>query len=525
MPDLNYDTSASALAMAQTIFGNGVQVQGASYTGAGGSSAIYTGGDTISPGVTPGDTGIILSTGRARDFTNATGQTNQSGSTSTNTSGPNNQADFNALAGRTTFDASYLDVVFVPDGDLLTMQFVFSSDEYPEFSNSIYNDTVGVWINGSSVPLAVGDGVAAVGNINQNENTNLYVNNTSDQFNTEMDGFTVTMTLTIPVVAGEENEIRIGIADTSDSSYDSNLLIAGGSVQTRLVALEDEITIFQDGTRSVDLLANDVNATGGRLEITHINGETVRAGDTVTLATGQEITLNADGTVTIETDDDEELINFTYEVAALDSGDNVIETDIGFVSLDTIPCFVSGTNVETPEGPVAVEDLVPGDMVLTLDDGPQPLRWSGRRRVEARGDMAPISIGAGTFGDHGEVLVSPLHRVLVRDQRAELMFGEAEVLVAARDLIDDRAIRRRSGGSVEYVHLMFDRHQILISDGLPTESFFPGTQTTSSFEAEALAELRGIFPEIDLATGEGYSEAARPMLRRFEGELLGGASS
>ena len=60
MPELTYNTGASALQMAQTIFGDGVTVTGASYTGDPDASAIYTDGDTISPGVVPSDTGVIL---------------------------------------------------------------------------------------------------------------------------------------------------------------------------------------------------------------------------------------------------------------------------------------------------------------------------------------------------------------------------------------------------------------------------------------------------------------------------------
>ena len=519
--ELNYNTSATATQMAEEIFGSGVTVVNASYTGAAGSSAIYTGGDTISEGVVPGDTGVIFSTGNAASFTSVGSQSNFRSNTSANTSGPNNEAGFNAIAGTNTYDASFIDVDFIPTGDVMTMQFVFASDEYPEYSNSIYNDTVGVWINGTNVPLSVGNGNVAVGNVNQNANLNLYNDNTGDQFNTEMDGFTLTLTLTIPVDAGVVNSIRIGIADTSDSFYDSNLLIAGDSLQTSLVAGDDSFTIGQNFTKTVDILGNDLNTTGGTLEITHINGVQVQPGDTVNLATGQTITLNSDGTIDIETDGDEELVNFTYEVASVDANDVVLETDVGIITLDTIPCFTAGTRILTPGGTVAVEDLEAGDLVITQDDGAQPVRWVGRRSVPAQGKMAPIRISAGALGDHGQITVSPLHRVLVDDHRAELLFGEPEVLVAARDLVNDSSIRPIEGGMADYVHIMFDRHQVVFSEGLATESFFPGTQTMSSFEAEVVEEITTIFPELDPATGEGYSPAARRLLKSYEGALLG----
>ncbi|WP_201722215.1 Hint domain-containing protein, partial [Sulfitobacter sp. HI0023] len=76
-----------------------------------------------------------------------------------------------------------------------------------------------------------------------------------------------------------------------------------------------------------------------------------------------------------------------------------------------------------------------------------------------------------TFGTHRDLLVSPLHRVLIRDSLAALLFGEDEVLIAARDLVNDRSVLRKPGGDVTYVHLMFDRHQVVFSEGLATESF------------------------------------------------------
>ncbi len=521
--ELPINTNASAMQMAQKIFGSGATVVNASYTGDWRSSGIYSEGDTVSPDVTPGDEGVILSTGRAEDFTNAAGtrpwwqgggptEANQSTNTSTDTSGPNDNSWFNEAAGARTYDASWLDVDFVPDGDTMTMQFVFSSDEFPEYSNSQFQDFVGVWVNGVLVETAVG--AANPGNLVGGINQNLYNDNTQSQHNTEMDGFTVTMTLTTPVTADEVNSIRIGIADVGDSSYDSNLLIAGGSVQSALIANDDMAHLTGDQTKTLDVLANDENAAGGTLSITHINGNTVEAGDTVTLNTGQTVTLHANGTITLVGDGDDEDFNFTYTAT------NGTQDDTGFVLVESVPCFVAGTRIETVNGPRQVEFLEPGELVLTQDYGPQPLRWIGRRRVEAKGKFAPIYIAPNTFGQHGAVAVSPLHRILVRDCVSELLFGEAEVLVAARDLVNDRTVRPVYGGSVEYVHLLFDDHQVVYSDGLASESFHPGPQASRSLEAEMVAEIHALFPEMDPVTGAGYGPSARPALRRFEAELL-----
>ncbi|PVA06255.1 Hint domain-containing protein [Thalassorhabdomicrobium marinisediminis] len=519
--ELTYDTNATAMQMANTIFGNGVTVTGASYSGSSYSSAIYSNGDAVAGNVTPADTGVILSTGSATLFTNNNWrQSNFRSNTSVNSGGENNEAGFNELAGTNTYDASYIDVDFIPTNDTMTMQFVFSSEEYPEYTNSIYNDAVGVWINGNLVPLAVTENGTTINSINDTNNINLYQDNAYDQYNTEMDGFTITMTLTIPVNVGEVNSIRIGIADVSDSNYDSNLLIAANSVQTELVAEQDHVTMQDSVTKTVDVLGNDINNTNGTLTITHINGIAVTAGQTVTLTTGQTVKLNADGTFDITTDSDFETSSFTYQIASTNAAGATIETDVGFVTVETIPCFVAGTLIGTPQGPRPVEALVPGDMVLTRDEGPRPVRWIGRRSVPAVGKMAPVCIKANALGEHGELRVSPLHRILVEDARAELLFGDSEVLIAARDLVNDHSIRSIDGGEVEYVHLLFDRHQVIYAEGLATESFLPGPQTTRSFEAEIIAEITAIFPELDLLTGAGYGPAARPLLKRFEAETL-----
>lgn len=511
--ELTYQTSASALAMANTIFGPGVTVTGASYTGPSGSSAIYSNGQ-LAAGVVPSDTGVILSTGNAASFTQSSGDPNRSSGTSTNTTGVNNNSLFNQLAGRATYDAVWLDVDFIPDADQIAIKFVFASEEYPEYISSQFNDVVGIWVNGSNVPISVGNGQTGVTNINQVTQPNLMISNTNDAYNTEMDGFTVTLSLTMNVTPGQVNSIRIGIADTSDASYDSNLLIAADSVQSVVIANDDTMNLNPDGVKTINVLGNDVGPSTSTLVITHINGVAVTAGSVVTLPSGQQVTVNANGTLTVAGDGDIENVAFTYTVAAGGI------SDVGIVTINSIPCLVTGTMILTPKGEVPVESLQPGDLVMTQDDGPQPLRWIGRRRVVAEGQFAPVLIRAGTFGAHRDLMVSPLHRVLIRDSLAELLFGEAEVLVAAKDLVNDRSVRFVPGGEVEYVHLLFDRHQVVFSEGLATESFLPGPQMTDSFEREVVEEIFALFPEIDPDTGEGYSPAARRLLRGYEARVL-----
>lgn len=503
--------------MAETIFGEGVTVVDATYTGDRWSSGIYQLGDARIPLASPADQGVVLSTGDVRSFSNTNGR-NLFSNTSTDTDGVDGDADFDALAGGPTFDAAFLDVDFIPDGPVMSLQFVFASEEFPEFSNSVFNDAIGVWVNGEPVPIAIGPGNVDINNFNETDSINLYYDNTDDLVDFEMDGFTATLTLKMAVNPDEVNSIRIGIADTQDAIYDSALIVAANSAQTLVIAGDDFVTVFPEGSRTVDLTANDTAPGQTELFITQINGQDVFAGDTITLNTGQTITLNADGTVTIVADADIETVNFSYTVATGVGNSRI--TDTAFVTIDTVPCFVSGALIRTQRGDVPVERLQVGDLVETRDDGLQPVRWIGRRSVPAEGKMAPVHIAANTLGRHDALAVSPLHRILLRNAHAELLYGSSEVLVAARDLIDGRSVRQITGGFVEYVHLLFDDHQVIWSNGLESESFLPGPQTTGSFEQDLVAELKAIFPDLDPATGAGYGPAARPALKRYEARLL-----
>lgn len=515
--ELSIDTSADAMAMANAMFGSGISIESASYTGANSASGIYSGGDQDAPGLTPSDTGVILSTGNAEDVTHSDGDANRSASTTTR-HGLAGDEDLEAIAGATTYDAAIFEAEFEPDGSTLTMQVTFSSEEYLEYVNSGFNDAVGVWVNGVKAELTVGDGDITINNINDESNQNLYVDNPADAevANTEMDGFTVTMTLKATVNPGETNTIKIAIADGGDDKYDSNLLIAGNSVQTALVAGDDAVEISLTGEHTFDLTTNDVSNNGATLNITHINGQEVVIGEPIVVGSGESITFNGDGTVTIVSDGEVGSNVVSYQIE--DSDGN---TDTGFVTITTVPCFVAGTRIVTVRGEVPVEDLVVGDMVLTRDNGFQALRWVGQTVRSAIGIDAPIHFDAGALGNHDAVEFSPNHRVLITSSIASMMFGNSEVLVKAKDLVNDTTIRPVANGMpVTYLHLLFDQHEIVRGNGLDSESYHPGHETLEAFDIETREEILRLMPNTDKLTGYGYGPSARISLRRYEAMTL-----
>ncbi len=182
-----------------------------------------------------------------------------------------------------------------------------------------------------------------------------------------------------------------------------------------------------------------------------------------------------------------------------------------------VPCFLAGTLIDTPEGPRAVEDLRVGDLVLTLDNGPQPVRWIGRSQVDGTGELAPLCIRAGTIGNTRDLHVSPNHRILVRSSQAELLFGSSEVLVAAKFLMDGVNVTRAPRPVADYLHLMLDHHELIFSEGAPTETLFAGPMALQALPEAARAELLAIFPRID-AIGH---QLARADLTRQEARMLG----
>lgn len=209
----------------------------------------------------------------------------------------------------------------------------------------------------------------------------------------------------------------------------------------------------------------------------------------------------------------------------------VTNTEDDFVipsgELGDIVCFVAGTMIATPNGEVAIETLATGDAVMTRDNGAQALRWIGTRTLSAAElarapRLLPIRIKAGALGEGcpaNDLLVSPQHRVLIRSKIAQRMFGAAEVLVAAKQLLQIEGIDIATDISeVTYVHILFDRHEIVMSNGAETESLYTGAEALKAIGAAAAEEVFTLFPEL---RDEGHVPAAvRPLLSGRNGRKL-----
>ena len=145
-------------------------------------------------------------------------------------------------------------------------------------------------------------------------------------------------------------------------------------------------------------------------------------------------------------------------------------------------CFTPGTRIQTPEGPVAVEDLREGAAVQTKAGGPRRRGWAGSRR--------------------------------------RVLFNTPEVLVSAKDLVNQSTITTDVNlREVTYVHLLLPSHQIVWANGVETESFHPASASLASLDDEDRARLLALHPQLE-TEAHSYGSFARRNLNASEVAIL-----
>ena len=191
-------------------------------------------------------------------------------------------------------------------------------------------------------------------------------------------------------------------------------------------------------------------------------------------------------------------------------------------------CFTPGTMILTPDGPRDVASLTEGSLVQTQDNGPQEILWIGQRRISGARMMAvpalvPVRMRAGALDrsvpDAG-LLVSPDHRVVLRGARARALFNADEVLVTARDLVNDRTILRDGSlREVRYIHVLLAQHEIVFANGVPTESFHPASAALASMDDVEQDRLFDRLPDLRDAPDD-FGPFARRMLGQGDVAIL-----
>ena len=261
------------------------------------------------------------------------------------------------------------------------------------------------------------------------------------------------------------------------------------------------VTTPEDTKLSGDLpLASGTTVTS--FEVDNIN---YSAGDRVSRTEG-DLQINEDGSYTFipapNYNGPAPVINYTDSEGVVSS----LRINVTPVEDTGAPiCFVQGTMIATADGEVLIEDLEVGDLIQTVDHGLQPLCWIGSRHLDAsvlakNANMRPIRIRKDVLRSRGgvrDLVVSPQHRILVASPVAQKMFGNTEVLVAAKQLLEINGVEIAYDlEEVTYFHILFDEHQLVLADGVPAESLYLGPQTQRSLSSAGWEEILTLLPEI-----------------------------
>lgn len=326
-----------------------------------------------------------------------------------------------------------------------------------------------------------------------------------------------------------------GVVLTTPTTSNADL---AGSTQT---SLNFDLNLYwvnepANGGDDNAIYDNDsLDSTGGSDTTTGQTGEGVADTDGGPVTELEEIGVFRDSTATLANGDTAQVDIYAFRLAdgrtVLRVDDNVmggvrsagiLPKDVSGVTLgqtyDTLTqidytdfdksfqpvCFANGTLIETANGLIAVEDLRPGMMVRTADNGFQPLRLSLGRRVGSamqmqNPKMRPVRITAGALGNglpKNDLRVSRQHRMMIASRICERMFDTREVLVPAIRLTDLPGIYvDNSLDELTYFHLVMDGHEVIFAEGSPAESLFMGETALESLTDEARDELLTLFPD------------------------------
>lgn len=187
------------------------------------------------------------------------------------------------------------------------------------------------------------------------------------------------------------------------------------------------------------------------------------------------------------------------------------------------PCFTPGAMITTQRGEVPIQHLQAGDRVITRDNGIQPVRWVGKTQMflqdfQAEPHLLPVLVRQGSLGKglpERDLMVSPNHRILVANERTSLRFSEREVLVAAKHLSVPGVHTVQSSGTT-YIHFLCDRHEVVLVNGIWTESFQPEDHSLKTIGNAQRLEIYEIFPELKTDAGRAAYTSARETVTAIE---------
>ncbi|MFT5944279.1 MAG: Ca2+-binding RTX toxin-like protein [Yoonia sp.] len=323
-----------------------------------------------------------------------------------------------------------------------------------------------------------------------------------------------------------------GLAADTDPFNDMDTVFGGAGNDTIRTGDDADVIFGGDGNDNIDGGIDNDTITGGAGEDNIEGGfgsDTIFGGNGGDVVTGGEDPDDSDVDVLDLTGSNVDFITYVdgdpeAGTVTFFDGSTMTFSEIENV----IPCFTPGTAIATAKGERLVEELTIGDRIITRDNGIQEIAWVGHKEMSGKQlvqnpHLKPILIKAGALGNglpERDMMVSPNHRVLVASDLTQLYFEENEVLAAAKHMVGANGIHAVDVMSTTYVHFMFERHEVVLSNGAWTESFQPGDYSLKGIGNSQRNEIMEIFPELATKTGlEGY-QSARKALKKHEAKLL-----
>ncbi|MBT8460604.1 MAG: Hint domain-containing protein [Boseongicola sp.] len=170
-------------------------------------------------------------------------------------------------------------------------------------------------------------------------------------------------------------------------------------------------------------------------------------------------------------------------------------SDPGFIT-----CYAPGTIIATPTGPRPVETLRPGDLVMTLDHGPQTIRWtcsSAHPLEDVETDAKPVQIKAGALGQNlpvKDLIVSPQHRIFVGGAGQLQAVFPSEAFAPAKSLTGLPGIRHMKGKKdITWINFACDQHEVATANGCRSETLLLGPMVLNGLSSARKKELTDIF--------------------------------
>ncbi|MBA2744975.1 MAG: choice-of-anchor L domain-containing protein, partial [Flavisolibacter sp.] len=312
--------------LAQKLVGQGITISNATLSGSPLSSGMFNhlGGSQLNL-----DSGIVLSTGRVLTSGTSIGVSGPATSFASSALGFPGDAQLSAQVNNlTTNDAVILEFDFIPTGDTISFRYVFSSDEYPTFACTNFNDVFAFFISGpgitgaKNIALVPGTNIpVAINSVNNNTSNDpqctgmgpgspfiqFYVNNTGNAVFAH-NGHTVVFTAFSAVTPCQTYHLKIAIADVGDQSYDSGVFLEAGSLSSPPLQIVDNNLPIQNNSPFITEGCQSGSITIARAK---------------KLSTPQEVNLSFGGTAINGVD-----VNLIPSVVTIPANDSIIVVPI-----------------------------------------------------------------------------------------------------------------------------------------------------------------------------------------------------